>query len=797
MKDYLSSSFVLNNDIDCSMTSDWSNGVGYDPVPSYSVSGAINPIEANGDYFYGGEYDGSPYYKHVTQEYYLYPRLHDSLLGPEGSDAMGSLFYKGTVGVLGEYGPNLGAGTIIVSEYSATGFMPIGDVVNPFSGTLNGNNKTISDLFMNWESDHVGLFGYLSGDVYDLTLENIDYTGTDYFGGLAGEQEKTSTITNVHVSGVLRGGYMSGGLVGKASGIILDSSTDITLVSYENSGGLVGVLEGEEDSRATISNSSSSGAIEGEPFNIGGLVGLANQYTDIVYSHSDATVDGWSWGMGGLVGRTSGTVTDSYAIGDVSSYYGFGIGGLIGKMVGATARVERSYATGNVTAKNASSPNVNDTPTSFAGGLVGYSDAGGVYQSFATGDVSGTGWRVGGLIGGTAGVVENCYAAGNVKSSTGEIYEDEDVYGENNMRVGGLVGGLSSTGKVENSYATGNVDGFAYVGGLVGYSINGEIKNSFTTGYANGRAMGAYVGGVVGVYPSNPSADLLSGAYWYARYGEWQEYMYCYQYPDGEDLGFGNDNCTLISTEDGLEYFYSSQNDPMLENWNFDTVWLAQATDYPIFQWQEVVDQQPELTPTPQPVSEDKSASSNTSTTKSSSPKSDHCSAIRPVGTPNLFQVDVTATTAKLFFTPLSDTDEYFISFAEHQHAEEHGEQVSLLREGVQSHTVYFLRPNTTYYFKVRGQKGCATGEWSNTMQVKTKQIGVVPFSFYKYFPNKVIINTSQTIVKPISKLFESQSNQQESTTTVASSPTTRQVDDQKNQPQPEKKQRCFLWWCW
>lgn len=429
---------------------------------------------------------------------------------------------------------------------------------------------------------------------------------------------------------------------------------------------------------------------------------------------------------------------------------------------------------------------------------------------------------MGGLIGGTAGVVENCYATGNVKSSTGEMYEDDDVYSEDNMRVGGLVGGLSSTGKVENSYATGNVDGFAYVGGLVGYSINGEIKNSFTTGYANGRAMGAYVGGVVGGFSSEPNSDILSGAYWYARYGESQNFMHCYQYPDGEGFDFGNDNCTLISVEDGLEYFYSSQNDPMLENWNFDTVWLAQATDYPIFQWQEMVDQQPELTPTPQPtpqpVSEEKSTSSNSSTTKSSSSKSDYCSAIRPVAAPDLFQIDATATTAKLFFTPLSDTSEFFISFAESADAESHGEQVSLLREGVQSHTVYFLKPNTTYYFKVRGQNGCATGEWSNILQIRTRSgqdiLRATPYYKHSPFQLAYLTNQIRSLVAPTIQAPSSTQSQTQGSFELPSKDSSASRDDKNlinekpvynqatakpsaNQVETTKNKRCILWFCW
>jgi hypothetical protein len=40
---------------------------------------------------------------------------------------------------------------------------------------------------------------------------------------------------------------------------------------------------------------------------------------------------------------------------------------------------------------------------------------------------------------------------------------------------------------------------------------------------------------------------------------------------------------------------------------------------------------------------------------------------------------------------------------------------------------VQSLSPNTTYYFRVRGGNGCATGPWSNEISVKTK--GLVAFN--------------------------------------------------------------------
>lgn len=132
-----------------------------------------------------------------------------------------------------------------------------------------------------------------------------------------------------------------------------------------------------------------------------------------------------------------------------------------------------------------------------------------------------------------------------------------------------------------------------------------------------------------------------------------------------------------------------------------------------------------------------------------SSPGTYTCSDPKPVIPPDLFEIRTTSTTAKLFFTPLPDTSSFFISFSTDPKAEQHGEQVTLLREGIQSHTVYNLSPNTTYYFKVRGQIGCQPGDWSTILKVKTTNSKINPKPYYKYkkILDKYFINQNTTIL--------------------------------------------------
>jgi len=138
--------------------------------------------------------------------------------------------------------------------------------------------------------------------------------------------------------------------------------------------------------------------------------------------------------------------------------------------------------------------------------------------------------------------------------------------------------------------------------------------------------------------------------------------------------------------------------------------------------------------------------SNNSSNSSTSSPS---CNDTTPTGISDLFQINVNSTTAKLFFTPISSTNRYHISFSTKPNAEEHGADVTLAREGVQNFTVNLLKPNTTYYFKVRGLNGCMAGNWSNIMKITTKAKGVTKtIPFYK------TTNIFQKIVSKVVSTF-------------------------------------------
>ena len=119
------------------------------------------------------------------------------------------------------------------------------------------------------------------------------------------------------------------------------------------------------------------------------------------------------------------------------------------------------------------------TGDGFVGGLVGY-NFGTIRACYATGDASGSGNGIGGLMGtNLGGTISACYATGDASGF---------------RAVGGLVG--SGNGTISACYATGNVGvSTFYVGGLVGVASDGSTISAC---YATGNVSGPLAGGLVG-----------------------------------------------------------------------------------------------------------------------------------------------------------------------------------------------------------------------------------------------------------------------------------------------------------
>jgi filamentous hemagglutinin family protein len=369
-------------------------------------------------------------------------------------------------------------------------------------------------------SDIGGLVGDNAGSVTQSSASGDvrvahRHSGDVNIGGLVGLNESAAIISSSSASGNVwggRAGNLAGGLVGLNVGDIFKSSAtgnvsgsgyyqparDCNECSghpvFAEIGGLVGENEG------SVKKSESSGAVTGGSYTIaGGLVG--ENAGRVIKSQSSATVNASDRHggakdstFGGLVGvnESDARIVNSSASGDVNGGTRGNIaGGLVGQNLGD---IYKSWASGNVSGSGYYYPPSDcdecNGRTFFAkiGGLVGVNGSRGedgssanIFGSFATGTVNGGSYSVaGGLVGKNYATVQQSYAAGAVTGST----------------AGGLVG--VNKGRIEQAYAMGAVTGTDNAGGLVGYNgYSGTITQTYATGVVTGGD-GTNVGGLVG-----------------------------------------------------------------------------------------------------------------------------------------------------------------------------------------------------------------------------------------------------------------------------------------------------------
>ncbi|CAG0954608.1 partial Heme/hemopexin-binding protein, partial [Geobacteraceae bacterium] len=360
--------------------------------------------------------------------------------------------------------PRSGAGFLTINGNPYTVITDLGLAGDESTGdstlqgmAYGGNSSGYFALGSNIDATDTSGWNYGEGFV-PIGTGGYSFTGT--FDGLG------HTISNLSINRNAN----EQGLFGVTDGATLRNVglTDVNVTGYGNVGALVGYGYG-----TAIMNSSVIGSVTAGDYStgVGGLMGYDYGGSSIINSHASATVTAGvnSTGVGGLMG------------------YGYG------SSSGST--ILNSHATGNVTGGNS------------VGGLVGYGYDDSITNSYATGEVTGTGDNVGGLVGYTNGsnpIIDNSYATGPV---TGNNY------------VGGLVGSINSSNITisNNSHADGLVTGNSYVGGLVG-SVNSGGTINISDAYAIGGVKadinpnGQYIGGLVGY--------LYGGGYGYGSGSE-------------------------------------------------------------------------------------------------------------------------------------------------------------------------------------------------------------------------------------------------------------------------------------
>jgi hypothetical protein len=173
------------------------------------------------------------------------------------------------------------------------GWTPIGNASGTtvsygksFMGVFDGNNKTITGLFINNSSmGHAGLFGY----TFDATIKNIgmidvNIKATDYVGSIIGACDYTD-ITNCYAIGKISGSAYVGGIIGN---------------SYKDN---------------NVTNSYAICVVSGGGSYIGGIVGNNFEGCSVKNCYAIGSVSGSvASGVGGIVGYNDGTVNDCVAL---------------------------------------------------------------------------------------------------------------------------------------------------------------------------------------------------------------------------------------------------------------------------------------------------------------------------------------------------------------------------------------------------------------------------------------------------------------------------------------------------
>jgi hypothetical protein len=344
------------------------------------------------------------------------------------------------------------------------GWEPIGGYYTPFTGTLDGQDYTISNLLIDTPTDiyDVALFGSNDGTIENLGILNADITGHDNPSPTPGE--------------------FTGALIGYNRGIVNNCYSTGSISTNANfAGGLIGYTD---NGTITYSYSEASVTYTGADYDTGygGLVG--NNYGDSIIDHCYATglvseLNSEHTGVaaGGLVGdNEGGTITNSYATGNVLGFFE-SVGGLAGQA--SYGDILNSYATGSVEGLYDS-----------IGGLIGYVYTSNISSSFATGSVEGDD-ALGGLLGkvgstSTGSYISDCYATGDITEN------DYTAVGGDGYEIGGLIGYAIGYTRLDNSYSTGYItSGGEYaddVGGLIGSSNSPYITNSFWNIETSGRS---------------------------------------------------------------------------------------------------------------------------------------------------------------------------------------------------------------------------------------------------------------------------------------------------------------------
>jgi len=348
---------------------------------------------------------------------------------------------------------------------------------------FDGGGHSLKNLTSK-EKHYSSFFGVLYGKCYnvkfvDAEIVSASNSGAGIIGGYIGTGGKPAIVSEVEASGIITcngKGQSVGGLGGNAREATIENCTVNVTVSNpmgdgSNRTATGGVVGKTIDSAVKIKNCIVRGVVEiTKGINntyTGGIVGWQSAAgAEITGCEVYATVKSAGERVGGIVGHyQGGTLSGCKFYGEVNAASRLA-GGIAG-ITSSASIIENCLSSGKIICKN------------IVGGIVGMNENTLTIrccESSSTIEINVNGVDgVGGVLGlasnGKTVIVEDCIFSGNMNVPTGQ-------------RVGGIVGDLGTDSSVRRCYVSGNITGWAGVGGIVGRA-GGLVWNANGNGYDN------------------------------------------------------------------------------------------------------------------------------------------------------------------------------------------------------------------------------------------------------------------------------------------------------------------------
>ena len=211
-------------------------------------------------------------------------------------------------------------------------WVPIGTANKPYKGTFDGNNKTITNLYIKTAHNAVGFFCMIMGaTIQDLIFDN------------AKVENVSTTYTKALCTGILAGGSDAG--TNPPSHIKgIKTTKNCTVIGQDGTGGIVG-----DASNINIENCENRSSVKGESY-VGGIAG--NYYYKNIKRCTNygtvETVKNNSQRTGGIIGYANGTsIEDCANYGKLTSK-GWYYGGIAGEMRGNSS-IQNVFSYGDMT----------------------------------------------------------------------------------------------------------------------------------------------------------------------------------------------------------------------------------------------------------------------------------------------------------------------------------------------------------------------------------------------------------------------------------------------------------------